>query len=857
MKLKNIKIGSLLIIGLTAILVFMGMLAVVSMMLTGKMHSQAEMLFDNPLEARRAIGEIRSDAYLIHWALETAFRFDNYIEQSPYLQTIDQAEKRLRANLDLLEKVYHGDLEPLERLRHITLYCKHNRDEVLNLLSQNNPDAAYKINIHSGTVIGSAHFDEIVSEIDQLSSEAKTHAQHLLNHSHTLNNRMQFMVSVVSILMVFISMFVAFLVMRHVRNPVLDISVVARTFAKGDLSVRVNYQSNNELGEMAESFNAMAANISEQQKLNDDAGNVSGSMLNVTEKIPFFKTVLQQIMEYTASDLGAVYLLDDDGQIFEHLVSIGCDQLARQSFSAIYPEGELGMAVATRKVQHLVGLFEDSHFVFHTVYREYKPSERLVVPLITANSVVGVISLASLHGFSQHAVALINKIHLTLSARVEGLLAFEKIRNHNEMITQQNSELNAQKRELDMQASELSEVNRELSVQQQELIEANKLKTTFLSNMSHELRTPLNSVIALAGVLEKKLANKLPEEEADYMTVIRRNALQLLAIIDDILDIARIDAGKEELRISNFKPEVLVNEIIDLVRPQLVEKPVALNNLPVDMGVVMCSDYDKMGHILRNLISNAVKFTEEGEVQVSIRKDDKLNTVSIEVKDTGIGINANELPHIFDEFRQVDSSTSRRFEGTGLGLAIARKYAELLGGHIAVESKEGEGTEFTLVLPLVIDGETIQTEVVSQAESAEYSSPLSSSASPLEQKTILLVEDSEPATIQVKYVLEESGLRVLVARNGSEALEMLQQEIPDAMVVDLMMPEVDGFELLELLRNRKDTAQVPVLILTAKHISKEELKFLKQNNIFQLIRKGDIGIQELLKAVGAMVTKDA
>ena len=256
---------------------------------------------------------------------------------------------------------------------------------------------------------------------------------------------------------------------------------------------------------------------------------------------------------------------------------------------------------------------------------------------------------------------------------------------------------------------------------------------------------------------------------------------------------------------------------------------------------------------MQNLIGNAVKFTEEGKVEIIASQRNEI--ISIKVTDTGIGILENHLPHIFDEFRQADGSTSRRFGGSGLGLAIAKKYASLLGGTISVNSTYGKGSVFTLTLPACY---AIENRHPDSEEIFDFKYPVKANQNYNEFdsqiiKTILLVEDSEPAIIQLKDILGESGHQVLVARNGSEALEIIAKTIPDTMILDLMMPGIDGFEVLRTLREAEPTAHIPVLILTAKQITKEELRFLKRNNVHQLIQKGDVNRAELLSAVNSMV----
>ena len=243
----------------------------------------------------------------------------------------------------------------------------------------------------------------------------------------------------------------------------------------------------------------------------------------------------------------------------------------------------------------------------------------------------------------------------------------------------QNRELEAQKTELASQSTELLEQNTELEMQKKQLFEASRLKTNFLSNMSHELRTPLNSVIALSGVLNRRLSKKIPDEEYSYLEVIERNGKHLLSLINDILDISRIEAGREEIEISDFSVGHLVADVVGMIEPQARQKNILLTFSEEKERVSIVSDFDKCRHILQNLVGNAVKFTERGKVEISIQKNG--DKVEICIADTGIGISESHLPHIFDEFRQADGSTSRRFGGTGLGLGYCTEVCQSDGGN--------------------------------------------------------------------------------------------------------------------------------------------------------------------------------
>jgi signal transduction histidine kinase/CheY-like chemotaxis protein len=434
-------------------------------------------------------------------------------------------------------------------------------------------------------------------------------------------------------------------------------------------------------------------------------------------------------------------------------------------------------------------------------------------------------------------VRLVTDLWGVMTARINGALGLRQLHVFSERLEHQNRELESQKKELSLQAAELGEQNIELEWQQKQLREANRLKSTFLSNMSHELRTPLNSVIALSGVLGRRLAGTTLKEECGYLEVIERNGRLLLALINDILDLSRIEAGREEVHPTHFLVGELVAEVVALIEPLAQEKNISLvNRVAADLAPIH-SDLTRCRQILQNLVGNAVKFTDQGGVEITAEVGQ--GGIRIAVADTGIGIAADQLQLIFDEFRQVDESTTRRYGGTGLGLSIARKYAALLGGTILVESTLGKGSTFTFRLPRTIDG-PIPPPPAPDGRGAR----------------LLLVEDSEPAVIQLTEILAGQGYRVEVARDGGEALQRIEANLPDAMILDLMMPEVDGFQVLRAIRASERTAHIPVLILTAKYVTREELSFLKENHIHQLIQKGDINRADLLAAIARMVSKE-
>lgn len=243
----------------------------------------------------------------------------------------------------------------------------------------------------------------------------------------------------------------------------------------------------------------------------------------------------------------------------------------------------------------------------------------------------------------------------------------------------------------------LEEKNKELEQQKEKIIGISQMKTSFIYNMSHELRTPLNSIITLSGVLERRLEGQIQEEEKGYLEIIERNGTHLLGLINDFLDFSRLETGKEETEVAHFDLNTVIDEIVFLLKPQAEQKEIVLSFAREKDHVHIKSDPGKCQRILQNLIANAIKFTPEGYVEVTTNSHS--SHIDIHVRDTGIGIEKEKRSYIFEEFRQADNRTSRHYGGTGLGLSIAKRYAELLGGTIIVESQPDKGSTFTLRLP--------------------------------------------------------------------------------------------------------------------------------------------------------------
>lgn len=856
MNIKNLKVKTQLRIGFAVILFFVMILGIVGYVQTKTIVDQAETMYDHPFQVTKAIDRLDADILSMRVGVRDLILANTKEDQNKAIELMEQYDADIQIQFDRVRELYLGPIQDVDEAYKAYIDWETARDEIVELTRSGDLEAAKK-SLLPGEKAG--NYREILTEkMGVIETYASNKAESLYQGSTDLYAKIKMQLSVIILIIIVLSLVVSFIILRNIQEPLNELTRVTDEFQNGNQNARSSYGYNNEFGVLSASFNELAADIQKNMELNEKRANFTKVMLGEEDARKFFRKTINTLSRYTNSQVAAVYLLNAQNDQFEHFESIGLDEKGRAVFDRDSLEGEFGASLASGRYTHIKDIPEDSRFEFYTVSGKFMPKEIITIPIIFGGEVIAVVSLASISKYDQKAIDFIEASVNTMSARIEGILAYRTIKEFSGKLEHQNRELDAQKNEMEEQSVELIHQNIELEMQKKELNEANRLKTNFLSNMSHELRTPLNSVIALSGILNRRLKNEIPEEEYSYLEVIERNGKNLLALINDILDISRIEAGREEIEITTFNVNQLINDVVEMLAPQANEKNISCVNAAKDTAVYINSDSDKCRHILENLAGNAVKFTETGMVELSVGQNQE--NIEIRVKDTGVGIDENYLPFIFEEFRQGDGSTSRKFGGTGLGLAIAKKYANLLGGTVSVKSVANQGSEFILSLPIHYSAENriteeydIEPEAFRSAGKEDLRSLPDKTVTDPSTKTLLMVEDSEPAVIQIRDLLEESGYSIQVARDAKEAFGIIEEVIPDAMVLDLMMPGIDGFELLHTLREAEATAHIPVLILTAKHITKDELRFLTRNNIHQLIQKGDVNKDELKKAVASML----
>ena len=669
---------------------------------------------------------------------------------------------------------------------------------------------------------------------------------------------------------------------REIAERIRIISNVAGQIADGNYKIRVDTIESDALGSMGESLNDMAIALEKSfrslsEKEWQQAGIAELNMVMIGEKDinQLCSDVVTYLAEYTSSNAAILYLMEGDALVD----CCGYGHIPEQTPHRIaVGEGLTGQAVASRKMVSMNDLSETRIKVSYAL-GEALPKQVVALPLIDG-LVAGAIELASIKGFEPRELEFLNavtdNIAIAIKAaenrkRVQELL--EETEAQSEELRTQHSELEGMNAELEVQAEKLQASEEELRVQQEELQQTNeelsergalleernleiqkksedlelttRYKSEFLANMSHELRTPLNSILLLSRLLSENNDKNMNDEQIEFAKVIQSSGNGLLGLIDEILDLSKIESGKMELEVDDIGISEIADNLKNLFTVMAKEKGIGFSINLEKAPMVIKTDQMRLEQILKNLLSNAIKFTMEGEVSLTIVLDKSSDKkVAFVVKDTGIGIARDKQPLIFEAFQQADGSTKRKYGGTGLGLSISRELAKLLGGEIFLKSNEGEGSEFTLYLPLVahtaepFDSKEIHEPYINEATPVEkpqtakdqYISPfipedIEDDRDNLQSgdRVILIVEDDVNFAKSLLEFTRERGYKGISAVRGDYALNLALLYKPVGILLDIELPIKSGWDVMEELKSHPQTKPIPVHIMSSHKLKRESL----------------------------------
>ncbi|WP_372443043.1 HAMP domain-containing protein [Actinomadura barringtoniae] len=711
----------------------------------------------------------------------------------------------------------------------------------------------------------------------------------------------------------------------NLTTQVRAIGEVASAVARGDLTSNVAVDARGEVAELKDNVNLMVATLRETTRANEEQdwlktnlARIGGLMQGHRDLMQVAELIMSELTPTASAQYGAFYLAEqaaDDTELVL-IAGYGVKKSRNGRVRFTLGEGLVGQAAMERRTI-LIADAPTGYIKIGSGLGDAVPVNIIVLPILFEDTVLGAIELASFGRFSDVHLAFFNQlietIGVTLNAisantRTEALLSesqrlAQELQERSDELQRQQGELRHSNTELEEKAALLAQQNRAIEIQNfqieqarrtleeraEQLALSSRYKSEFLANMSHELRTPLNSLLVLAKLLSENPGGNLTDKQVEFARTIHESGTDLLELINDILDLSKVEAGKMDLHPQRLPVSSLVDYVEATFRPLAVDKGLHFDvEVAPEVTATLRTDEQRLQQVLRNLLSNAVKFTSKGEVRLRIERAGDIDftlpalwntpdVLAFRVIDTGIGVSEDKLQVIFEAFQQADGTTSRRYGGTGLGLSISRNIARLLGGEIHAASELGRGSVFTLYLPaqyVEADGrrraglpldEPVPTSTVTTsltaggvgavaAVNAAGTEPVlaiedgsgggSADAEPaltglldeppadfldtvLSGRKVLIVDDDVRNVFALTSVLEGYGMEVLYAEDGQAGIDVLHRNPDVALVLmDVMMPGLDGYATTAAIREMPQFAELPIIVITAKVMKGDREKSL-------------------------------
>ena len=636
---------------------------------------------------------------------------------------------------------------------------------------------------------------------------------------------------IIALVGILLSLIFTFVFTDRFRKQIKELSDATEKTYTGDFNNKIIVKSKDEIGRLSLTFNKMLDELEKKEKSKNDYAE----FITLINQNPTLKEIsdvaLKKIIDKGEFLIGGLYSVDDGISLIS---SYGLDDKSANGKEV--PEF-IKKVLETKEPVELCD--EATLPVVSTGLVNIKIKYLLFLPIIYNNKAVALLQLGSLNEPSAEVRDYLQKIKDQLAvgvinaktlSQLENLV--EELKKLNEEYHKQNEQIKEQNETLLFLHDELRMQTEELEKQKKKAVEMTEVKSRFLANMSHELRTPMNSILGLTELMLEKTEIGLRNKER--LAVVLNSGKRLMNLINDILDLSKIEAGKVEAQYEDVILDELLGEVSNGIAPLANEKGLAFRVIKnIDTRIVISTDRGKVVQVLINLLGNAVKFTDEGAVSLKISADN--STITFDVIDTGIGIAEEDLKLIFEEFRQFSTPRRKNGSGTGLGLAISKKLADILGGELKVKSKINEGSTFTFSIPLkkieVHQFESRESETVS-VMAEEVSEPIESQSEKTfvmenSEVEVLIVDDDPDTLFTLDDLVRASNCKTILAKSGKECLEILERQIPDLILLDIIMPEMDGFQVIKQIKKNSKWADIPIYAVTAKAMKEDNEIVLK------------------------------
>lgn len=779
-----------------------------------------------------------------------------------------------------------------------------------------------------------AYMDLNGPEVSNLTGKIKTSSADETNRFNSslqaANEGREVSMVIIFLISITVAILVVYNILKIILKPINFLTSTFESIAASDANVdfRLPENSNDEIGKMSKSFNIFMVKIKEMieevkyQNWLKTAETEISEIVRVENDIDIITNqTVDYLCKYLNMLIGALYLPNEEGNF---CLNSSYSYTNRKCDRAVIKTGEgvIGQVIKDKKLIILRDLPED-YILVQSGLGNSKPNSIIVLPCQNEDELICIIELANFEGFNEHQVKLLEalsevigrllhsvKVRLqmeelldkTLIQAEELQMQQEELRQSNEELEEQakalresesklqnqqeelrvsNEELETHAKQLEEQKSILNEKNDALMVVQGEMIKkaddlekANKYKSEFFANMSHELRTPLNSILVLSQLLETRDPGApLTDKEKQFAKTIHSSGEDLLTLINDILDLSKVEAGKLVAHNEKVYLKDVLIENERLFEPMAGMKKLELKlTIEPNMPEYIVTDSMRLNQIIKNLISNAIKFTHKGYVKANFRglnnnEVTPLNLkpedyIGLEVADSGIGIPEDKQQEVFEAFKQSDGTTSRQYGGTGLGLTISLELAKLLGGNILLESELNKGSKFLLVLPrepmakgvemdIINDFDSIQEIIVETVTDKSEAGGINSVSK--QDKSILIIEDDKAFAKILCDLAEDKGYISYVAYNGKDGILQAKSQRPTGIILDMGLPDMDGLILAKILSADETTKDIPIHIISG---SEERVNEAMPKSIIGFLKK-PVDIKSVYKTLSKIESFDS
>ena len=841
------------------------------------MNSMAEIantIQQHPFQVSNAAASAQISELRMNKAINNALLATNQYDVNQAINLYDLEEAKVYENMDIVRKLILGEqgltLERDTRKNFIEWTDK--IDQEFRLIKVGNQTAALKPLVNDSSL----QFNQLSLQFDALNQYARQKADDLILG---YNNQKQWTFLFISGTFLAVFALILTITILLLKSVMTSINLLSNSMADIVATGRISKKEasgNDEITKMHRNYNIMLDFLQSQLWQREGQNLLQAQLAGDLELGEITGQAVNFVASYLNAGLGVLYLLHKDEKILKQQASYALVDRDELFMEYQWGEGVVGQ-VALQASPIVLKNIRRNERVIQTGTTSEPPLNTYTYPIIYEREVLGVLEVAShelidtsQQEFLNAACGIIASYLYSCSQKRKIADFLTQAQEANNKLTTQSLELEALNRELEegqrqleIHSNELQQYNFEVKAKNSELesiqraliersgqIEhANHYKSEFLTNMSHELRTPLNSIILLSKILGKNKLNNLSAEDLKKTAIIYAAGNELLELINNILDLSKIESGKLEVQRETFKTHEFVHSYKDKFDSLAVEKGLSFM-VHDELKTTIYTDSRKLNQVITNLLANAFKFTAQGEVELRVAASETIELpLKIEVRDTGIGIPVDQQQTIFETFRQVDGTMSRQYGGTGLGLSISKSLVELLGGRIELTSQEGAGSTFAILLPAESDA----VQPIARSKRIIPQIRFEDDRSNLQEgdKIILVIEDDACFCEKLKDYINQTGFKMLAAMTGQAGLTMAEENKLVGIILDLGLPDINGAEVLYHLKSNTQTRSIPVHILSVD--DSNEHYYLQRQGAVGFTTKSPAGLEDIKEVMSTIL----